>query len=600
MYEKEVRKARKEAFKSSSALVNLQEELKTARNRYTLMRVEAEDERQKTRAKDQELSALQQQSMAIQEQLDSLRQQSLNVKEPDNSDVQQELEAVRHQLNTLKQQKETPSVQDPANVSNELREVSEELFILQQKLGKAERKIEKVEMQKQVVEEERDALKQSMEEEQIARCAAQGAIALPVHSEGTRASSGLHEKGRVESNGDQTGGPLQEIDAANDLTLLREEYYREKQMRLEAEEQVHLSLMECQFGCCSCRVAERQGTTFIYDGSLAQEIAALATDCVPKGNGISSKETYPERPRSHQGPSRSATPKLAMPQRPRSQQALGRQATPKLLDRPHSQQAGSRRTTPRPQQHNRSMTETTFKSARDLDLQARRSITQARKPSAAPLSPPKNRQPIQKDIEAAQKAEDDSNQRQADADNEAMLEIDFSSPYPHPPPQMVREDDTAHPIFSPPPEEEPLPPSPTMDFNFTEIIPNIPSIPPSSFPTPRPAAIANPPLPPQQQQQQQEPQPAPLQPSHTTQIPLKPPTPPINLFSPPPCPNTPSGITREAALEQIRARRGRARSYAASAHGGVPTPGKKGGMGMGMGIAGTPRREISAPAVRRF
>ncbi|KAL8789970.1 MAG: hypothetical protein Q9213_000856 [Squamulea squamosa] len=81
VYEKEVRRARKEAFKSSSALVNLQEELKTTRNRYTLMREEVEVQKRKIGKKEQETFASQYQLVGLQEELDRTRQQTKIVEE---------------------------------------------------------------------------------------------------------------------------------------------------------------------------------------------------------------------------------------------------------------------------------------------------------------------------------------------------------------------------------------------------------------------------------------------------------------------------------------------------------------------------------------
>ncbi|KAL8773303.1 MAG: hypothetical protein Q9209_001697 [Squamulea sp. 1 TL-2023] len=81
VYEKEVRRARKEAFKSSSALVNLQEELKTTRNRYTLMREEVEVQKRKIEKKEQQTFASQYQLVGLQEELDRMRQQTKVVEE---------------------------------------------------------------------------------------------------------------------------------------------------------------------------------------------------------------------------------------------------------------------------------------------------------------------------------------------------------------------------------------------------------------------------------------------------------------------------------------------------------------------------------------
>ena len=572
VYEKEVRRARKEAFKSSSALVNLQEELKTARNRYTLMRVDAEDQKQMVAEKEKELSAVQEEMMAIRLELDALTQQGLNARKENASATQQDLQATKGELDVAQPQGTAPHDQDAVAMQNELREVSEELFLLQQKLSKAERKIEKAEMQKQVIEEERNALKKSMEEEQVVKSAAQGAIALP-QSRDTSGFLDQNQVGDIEArkhDRDLAEEMLKEPKAGDELLQLRDELRTEKQRRLEAEEQVHFSQMECQFGCCSCRLAEKQGKTFVHDGSLAAAMAGLSSASSAKSKSTVAKKTIPERPRSQQAPIRSGTPKLTMPQRPRSQQASAQHATPKLLGRPWSQQSECRRTTPRPYHHNRSVTETTFTTAKELDLQARRSISHARNTSATPVPPATSREFSERLIDRPLSG--DKSKEEADADNENLLEIDFSSPLPQPP---VAGDNTYSAIAAPSAQHT-QPPSPTMDFNFTEIIPSFPSI-PRPLPTPPPpttncsdimfeaGSLTTA--------------------STTTVIPLKDDAP--ELFSP--APDTPGGISREAALEQIRARRGRARSYAAS-H-GAPTPKK--------GITGTPRREISAPALKR-
>ncbi|MCJ1402700.1 hypothetical protein MMC11_005921 [Xylographa trunciseda] len=75
LYEKEVRRARKEAFKSSSALVRLQEELKTARNKFTLMREDVEAYKRKLENRDQETFAAQYQLVGLQEELEAVKQQ---------------------------------------------------------------------------------------------------------------------------------------------------------------------------------------------------------------------------------------------------------------------------------------------------------------------------------------------------------------------------------------------------------------------------------------------------------------------------------------------------------------------------------------------
>ena len=149
---------------------------------------------------------------------------------------------------------------------------------------------------------------------------------------------------------------------------------------------------------------------------------------------------------------------------------------------------------------------------------------------------------------------------EAEQNEEMLIDPILSSPpathqvYPHAP---IRP-------FSPPQQESAS--SPTLqNLDFTEIIPSLPFLgrPQNTPPPPTNLPTAN---------------------TTTSTVPLK----DEAFFSS--VPATPGRtISREEALEQIRARRGRARSYAAAHR--VETPRRA--------ILGTPRREISAPASRR-
>ncbi len=75
LYEKEVRRARKEAFKSSSALVKCQEELKSARNKYSIMREEVEELKKLLSTREQETFAAQYKLIGVQEELETVRHQ---------------------------------------------------------------------------------------------------------------------------------------------------------------------------------------------------------------------------------------------------------------------------------------------------------------------------------------------------------------------------------------------------------------------------------------------------------------------------------------------------------------------------------------------
>lgn len=205
LYEKEVRRARKEAFKSSSALVKLQQELKSARNSFTLMREEVDVQRRKVDEKEQETFSARYQLVGLQEEIETLGRQS------------------------------------------------------------------------KAIEEERDALKTSLKEEEVARIAAEGRIALPASREGDefaspKKRSRLTKRESFKENVDPEFSPEQE-----ELMALKEEIRMEKRIRQRAEDQVHFMKMECQFQCCSCRVAERQGVEYLHDEVSAKQAVPKAS-----------------------------------------------------------------------------------------------------------------------------------------------------------------------------------------------------------------------------------------------------------------------------------------------------------------------------------
>ncbi|KAL9039581.1 MAG: hypothetical protein Q9214_004819 [Letrouitia sp. 1 TL-2023] len=210
LYEKEVRRARKEAFKSSSALVKMQEELKTARNRYTLMREEVEVQKRKVDSAEKEAFSMHYQLVGLQEEVENLK------------------------------------------------------------------------LQTKVLEEERDAIKTNLKEEEVARIAAEGKIALPPsRDEDDLASPKKQRRANRESlkenrNPDELDMEIEE-EEVDQISALKEELRMEKRLRNKADAQIDFMKMECQFGCCSCRLAERKGTIYVHDGSLAAEMEKIAS-----------------------------------------------------------------------------------------------------------------------------------------------------------------------------------------------------------------------------------------------------------------------------------------------------------------------------------
>ena len=137
-----------------------------------------------------------------------------------------------------------------------------------------------------VVEQEKDALKKSLQEEEVAKCAASGNIALPKADQDDEFAS-PKKTGRVPvSPTKQLATPSRAIEFTTPNTVttskdrveieqLHKELGLEKRLRELAEDRVDFMKMECQFGCCSCRVAERKGLAFVHDGSLGSAVAEI-------------------------------------------------------------------------------------------------------------------------------------------------------------------------------------------------------------------------------------------------------------------------------------------------------------------------------------
>ena len=130
-----------------------------------------------------------------------------------------------------------------------------------------------------LTEGERDALKTSLKEEEIMRIAAEGQLALPATTTDEQDEFGSPirspRKQRTPERDDEDKENVSPKKGAVELRFLQQELASEKRLRERAQEQVEFMKMECQFGCCSCRIAELQNTTFIHDNSYAAEMERI-------------------------------------------------------------------------------------------------------------------------------------------------------------------------------------------------------------------------------------------------------------------------------------------------------------------------------------
>jgi len=166
-YEKELRKSRKEAFKFSSTILKLQEELKSTRNSLRITQSGFEVEIQKARRKEQERLATESQLISQQEQMARLSH-SLMIAESENDALKQNLKAEeiariaaegmialpvsqdmdRELLGSPSKRTRSPLSDDKENIgvipkkALETVEVSEELEMEKAKRGQAEELVE--------------------------------------------------------------------------------------------------------------------------------------------------------------------------------------------------------------------------------------------------------------------------------------------------------------------------------------------------------------------------------------------------------------------------------------------------------------------------
>ena len=209
LYEKQIRQARKEAFKSSSTVLKMREEVKTSRNQATLRREEVDEQKRLVEDKDKALFTAQYQQVGLQEEIDALK----------------------HQLETA--------------------------------------------------EEEMTALKSSLQEEELARIAVEGKLALPPSSdqdemeEEKKPSSERRESLKENVDPIPSKSPVDE-QVLGELTMLRRALLAEQRLREQTQDGINFMRMECQLRCCSCRLAEKRGHSYVYDTTFdkTQELNA--------------------------------------------------------------------------------------------------------------------------------------------------------------------------------------------------------------------------------------------------------------------------------------------------------------------------------------
>jgi hypothetical protein len=211
---KEVRKARKEAFKSASVVLKLQETLRDTQKRLQVSKIDHATDVQKADQFEQEATDAKCALMALQQDLGKLREQFA------------------------------------------------------------------------VLEQEKEALKTNLKEEEVARIAAEGQIALPsghdddsdLFSSPQKPSSPRKSQPEPLSDDKENVGVVTK--KMFDTRKLQEELEAERLKKVAAEELVEFLRMECAFKCCECKSAARHGRALrvSMDEILASSIQKMKAD----------------------------------------------------------------------------------------------------------------------------------------------------------------------------------------------------------------------------------------------------------------------------------------------------------------------------------
>ncbi|KAJ5382270.1 hypothetical protein N7517_000181 [Penicillium concentricum] len=222
IFEKEIRKARKEAFRAGSTVVKLQEELKHAKSEVRALKDEVAAERE---SKDKAKQEAFERAYAL-------------------AGLTEELEVLKEKFRALETDNHSSTLEVRAH------EIRKEDF---GRLSIAEGDLAFLATPRRP------------------KRAAAGSVLSPApareedHAEATPPKrprlSDCAPKTESEQPASETAAELQE----DLLERIKEELDFERRRRVAAEDMVHFLNIECQFERCSCRLAESQGRRYIYD-----------------------------------------------------------------------------------------------------------------------------------------------------------------------------------------------------------------------------------------------------------------------------------------------------------------------------------------------
>ncbi|KAJ5407491.1 hypothetical protein N7465_008775 [Penicillium sp. CMV-2018d] len=271
IFEKEIRKARKEAFRAGSTLVKLQEELKHAKSEVRALKDEAGAERE---AKDKAKQEAFERAYAL-------------------AGLTEELEVLKEKFRALETDNHSSTLEVRAH------EIRKEDF---GRLSIAEGDLAFLTTPRRP------------------KRAAAGSVRSPAPArEEDHAEATPPKRPRLSDFVPKTESEQPESETAAEvdedlLEEMKEELVFERRRRVAAEDMVHFLNIECQFERCSCRLAESQGRRYIYDADYYNKFQKPQIEAEEKARAqqASIQQASVHQAQSH----RASTPEASPPPPP--------------------------------------------------------------------------------------------------------------------------------------------------------------------------------------------------------------------------------------------------------------------------------------------
>lgn len=155
----------------------------------------------------------------------------------------------------------------------------QEAFTAQYQLVGVQEELAQAQARIKAMEVERDALKMSLKEEEVARIAAEGQIPLPQASNNDEDLISPIRSLRSSPARSTSDNELSSMMQA--MQQLQQDLSTQRKQTEQAEERIEFMKMECQFRCCSCRVAEAQGKAYIHDPNFSDRTTQVTSSNPP-------------------------------------------------------------------------------------------------------------------------------------------------------------------------------------------------------------------------------------------------------------------------------------------------------------------------------